>query len=475
MTITVSETSGTLLDYGINTEPAPLETTLSAADTAESVIQLVVSNGSDDPIWCKQITFTLPVGTAASDLCDAGAAAQIKFLSASSGWSLASPSAGVFVATPAGSSFEQVTATGLAITLYHIQVNQQVGTFSLCVQEQSSNDGTNYSTYTAMYKLSKFPAGFYVNNFAASSPMVSNGGSVTLTWNGSNNATYTILYGQTSVDVSNQRSWKTPGLHADTCFILRASAQQNGETVDTYLNLAVNVQNPELTATSLGIGNTDPKNKLHIGAGESTIANDRVSVVIATKGIDTGIAIAQEGGAQGPVNLLVQASGAGAYIGTTSNHPLVLRTADADRASIDKNGDVWMAGTLTAKKFTGEGALVKGMIVMWSGKANEIPAGWALCDGTNGTPDLRDRFILGTADSFESPTDKKRFGGQSAHTHTMQNAGEHSHGMNYNGSWSLNLSMGSTAMDNAGIHTHAIDATSVLPPYYKVAFIIKGE
>lgn len=32
---------------------------------------------------------------------------------------------------------------------------------------------------------------------------------------------------------------------------------------------------------------------------------------------------------------------------------------------------------------------------MWSGEVDEIPAGWALCDGSNGTPDLRSRFIVG--------------------------------------------------------------------------------
>ena len=34
-------------------------------------------------------------------------------------------------------------------------------------------------------------------------------------------------------------------------------------------------------------------------------------------------------------------------------------------------------------------------IIMWSGTAADIPTGWALCDGTGGTPDLTDRFILG--------------------------------------------------------------------------------
>ena len=36
-----------------------------------------------------------------------------------------------------------------------------------------------------------------------------------------------------------------------------------------------------------------------------------------------------------------------------------------------------------------------GFIGMWSGSAETIPTGWALCDGTNGTPDLTERFILG--------------------------------------------------------------------------------
>ena len=37
----------------------------------------------------------------------------------------------------------------------------------------------------------------------------------------------------------------------------------------------------------------------------------------------------------------------------------------------------------------------EGMVTMWSGSIDKIPTGWALCDGTNGTPDLRGRFVLG--------------------------------------------------------------------------------
>ena len=40
-----------------------------------------------------------------------------------------------------------------------------------------------------------------------------------------------------------------------------------------------------------------------------------------------------------------------------------------------------------------------GTIVIWSGASTEIPEEWALCDGTNGTPDLRGRFILGESNN----------------------------------------------------------------------------
>jgi microcystin-dependent protein len=39
-----------------------------------------------------------------------------------------------------------------------------------------------------------------------------------------------------------------------------------------------------------------------------------------------------------------------------------------------------------------------GLICMWSG--TQIPKGWYLCDGTNGTPDLRNRFIVGAGNSY---------------------------------------------------------------------------
>jgi len=41
-----------------------------------------------------------------------------------------------------------------------------------------------------------------------------------------------------------------------------------------------------------------------------------------------------------------------------------------------------------------------GGIIMWSGSVASIPSGWALCNGANGTPDLRDRFVVGAGSSY---------------------------------------------------------------------------
>jgi hypothetical protein len=49
---------------------------------------------------------------------------------------------------------------------------------------------------------------------------------------------------------------------------------------------------------------------------------------------------------------------------------------------------------------TTSAAIPSGGIIIWSGSTGSIPATWFLCDGTNGTPDLRDRFIVGAGNTY---------------------------------------------------------------------------
>jgi hypothetical protein len=45
-------------------------------------------------------------------------------------------------------------------------------------------------------------------------------------------------------------------------------------------------------------------------------------------------------------------------------------------------------------------AVPSGGIIMWSGSIGSVPSGYYLCDGTNGTPDLRDRFVVGSGSTY---------------------------------------------------------------------------
>lgn len=58
------------------------------------------------------------------------------------------------------------------------------------------------------------------------------------------------------------------------------------------------------------------------------------------------------------------------------------------------------------------GVVPVGGIVLWSGSIASIPAGWSLCNGTNGTPDLRERFVLGAGTTAVGAT-----GGTTSHGH----------------------------------------------------------
>lgn len=78
--------------------------------------------------------------------------------------------------------------------------------------------------------------------------------------------------------------------------------------------------------------------------------------------------------------------------------------------------------TQPASQSTSQSGIPSGVIVMWHGALATIPTGWYLCDGTNGTPDLRSKFIVGAADGVEPGNT----GGSATHSHDSHAALSHS-------------------------------------------------
>ena len=144
--------------------------------------------------------------------------------------------------------------------------------------------------------------------------------------------------------------------------------------------------------------------------------------------------------------------------------------------------------TLNANVGTLTNAVIPiGGIILWSGTALTIPTNWHLCDGTNGTPDLRGRFIMGASATLGNVG--ARGGSPDAvvvsHTHTITDPG-HAHSLpgvfyqsspngfagsggagqttSTTGTAATGISIGSTGVSSAGAN---------LPPYYALCYIMR--
>jgi len=131
-----------------------------------------------------------------------------------------------------------------------------------------------------------------------------------------------------------------------------------------------------------------------------------------------------------------------------------------------------------------------GAIILWSGSIASIPSGWLLCNGTSGTPDLRDRFIVGAGSTYAvAATGGNANATLVSHTHTATVI-DPGHNHSYNqpvasnaanppGSSGSQPSATTTGSAFTGISvtnsTEGSSATNAnLPPYYALAYIMKS-
>jgi len=110
---------------------------------------------------------------------------------------------------------------------------------------------------------------------------------------------------------------------------------------------------------------------------------------------------------------------------------------------------------------------ITGIIVVWTGAIADIPPGWILCDGNNGTPDLRDRIIRGAGNTYAVDDT----GGAMTHTHPMF-WGTHRHEM-VGGSDIFDGGPDGQERTTLQLPTGDTDAGSMLPPVMGLAYIKK--
>lgn len=133
-----------------------------------------------------------------------------------------------------------------------------------------------------------------------------------------------------------------------------------------------------------------------------------------------------------------------------------------------------------------------GMISLWYGSIGSVPLGWYLCDGTNGTPDLRDKFVVGAGSTYSvaatggstdaivvshnhtaTVTDPGHF-----HTGTLDVATQNAGSSVVIGSGRtiqpLTTDTKTTGITVANTSTGVSGTNANLPPYYALAYVMKS-
>jgi hypothetical protein len=205
-----------------------------------------------------------------------------------------------------------------------------------------------------------------------------------------------------------------------------------------------------------GVNATVPGGRDNNAVGEFTLAAGHRAKALHSGSFVWADSIDSDFASTGSNQFIIRASGG---VGVNTNTPTAALHVNGEAKSVVGGAEFYM--------------VPRGAIIMWSGAISDIPSGWALCDGTNGTPDLRNRFIL----ACQPGEDPGEIGGASSHYHTVD-IGPFSTGVPNNYWRGANLLSASDCPTYDHIHTvnpppTNTDTKNNIPPYYKLAFIMR--
>ncbi|MEM7037650.1 MAG: tail fiber domain-containing protein [Bacteroidota bacterium] len=251
--------NNTRLDYNFQVPSKQLIASSPEGFARKGFIDIVISNNTEDSITVDTLCFVLPIGDGASYFSQSS---NLNIaVSPSSDWTLIRTTPDRFQVQPAIGKSGEITTEGINVKVSNAVISDQVGTFTLEIDESVKTTGDpSFTVQQGKWDIGKFPYNFFMRNFAPDNIEVDNGESVHLTWKGSEAATYTIFWtdenGQQSENVSNALSWDSPPLTRDTTFLLVGQSTVAGAKARKDLFASVVVRNPDLTPNDVDVSGT---------------------------------------------------------------------------------------------------------------------------------------------------------------------------------------------------------------------------
>ena len=239
---------------------------------------------------------------------------------------------------------------------------------------------------------------------------------------------------------------------------------------------------------NLNIGTTSAKGNLLVTGNSTTNGNKQIDGTLGVTGATTlsntldvtgATTLSNTLGVTGATTLTGGVTGGLNITGSTTITGTAIIGTPSTTTNLSVNG---VMGGITPK----------GGIILWSGTVANIPAGWALCNGQNGTPNLQDRFVVGAGNTYAV----NGTGGATTHVHGTSTIyanigmGYREPELNYImyeqrgglptagvittgniGGWTGKS--GITGQLGATSISGNVDSSSNLPPYYALCYIMK--
>ena len=248
----------------------------------------------------------------------------------------------------------------------------------------------------------------------------------------------------TSVANANNVGTNANSTNADQ-FITFVSASSGNNPIRVNSNIKYNPSTNTLSAINI--------------AGSSTSVNLNVTGNLTVGGQfkdgdgnfgTSGQVLSSDGTDTAWINAGSLTAGAAAEVGVSAatasaNHFITMVDTASGNENIRVDTDLTYnpsTNTLNVPNISGNGsglsgieAFVTGMIILWSGAANAIPSGFVLCNGSNSTPDLRGRFVVGYADN-DSDYDVGDQAGSKQVTLSTSQLPSHNHSVSVSGTTS---------------------------------------